>query len=194
MEKQIKNLKSQSPKNVFRTKWSTNLDAKVVVDVGKQVKLTPLKVLQKFDHGLIYESAGKNYMLSENVFGLYPFLLVFELSSSKFSVTSTYFNAVPENLIKVIAPACEKLAQTVKVPETLHNVEAEITQSLRKAVKLPEGIELSKAIIKLGRTNEVACDCDVDGPCGYCCDTCDCNTCKYEDVNIDPIEFVMGIR
>jgi len=191
MEKAMQNLKWKSPKNVFRTKWSTNLDAKVAVTLGKPIEVRPLRVLQRFDQGMVYETAGKNYLLTERVFGTYPFLLVFELSNKVIPAESTNIPSVPENLLKAFSPACEKLALTVKLPESLHNVEVDITQSLNHVTKLPNGIELTKAIIKLGRGSEVACDCDVDGPCGYCCDTCDCNTCNIEDVDINPLEFVI---
>lgn len=194
MQKAIQKKKWTSPKNVYRTKWTTRLDAKVSASPGKLVEVNPLKVLHRFDGGMVYESASRKFLLTENVFGSYPFLLVFELSGKEIEVESTSFHAVPERMLKSIAPACEKIALSAKLPESLHNVEVDITPMLSQVVKLPSGVELSKAILKLGKGHEVACDCDVDGPCGYCCDTCDCDTCKIEDIGIDPMEIVIRGR
>jgi len=181
-----------SPKNLYRERWTTRIDSQVSATPGKLLEVTPLRVLHRFDGGMIYETGGKTFFLTENVFGVYPFLLVFEISGKEImDVESTPFYGIPEGMLKNVAPACEKIAVTAKLPESLHNVEVDVTQILNQFVKLPKGVELSKAIMKLGRGHEVACDCDVDGPCGYCCDTCDCDTCKIEDIGIRPMEIVI---
>ena len=193
MKQSVQKKKWISPKNIYRTRWTTHLGRGVSATSKKSIKVSPLQVLYRFNEGMVYKTEGKYYLLTEKIFCSYPFLLVFEISckGKGASVESTRFHSVPEELLKSIAPACEKFASTVKVPESIHNLEIDITTSLNQSVKLPNGIILTKSIIKLGKIGEISCDCDVDGPCGYCCDTCDCDTCKLDDILINPIEVVI---
>ncbi len=84
---------------------------------------------------------------------------------------------IPDAVIKEVRMACEQISRTIKLPENLHNIEVEITKHLARNLTLPKGWKLVKGIMKVQFQRPVGLICDVDGPCGYCCDTCDCNSC-----------------
>jgi hypothetical protein len=131
---------------------------------------------------MVYEVEKQRYVLTERSFGDYPFLLLFALQPGKgLDFRRPNFSDVPDEVIKATREVCERTAQTIQLPKKLHNIEADVTEPVRKYLTLPKGWDLTKAIMKInigpGGIPGVSCDCDVDGPCGYCCDTCDCNSC-----------------
>lgn len=168
--------------NLYRHRWAVQLDE------HEQRQIAPTKVATRlvqvgprFPGGMFYESGGQSYVLTESVFGQYPFLLVFRLPQKAREKKPGAFPlaGVPDQVLAPARALCENIAANLRLPETLHNIELNVTETAKAALRLSNGWELSKAIMKIGPIDigRVACDCDVDGPCGYCCDTCDGQPC-----------------
>src|SRR3990172_1503798 len=168
-------------RNLYRQRWSQSLCSAAAVSTraGLAVRGDVLRVLGRFNGGMVYEASGKKYVLSEHVFEAHPFLLVFGLEPRKEAEFLTpRFTGLPDEVLGQCRQACEALVGRLKLPKDLHSIEVDLTPQLAEKVELPPGWTLSRAILRLPtewRRPGVACDCDVDGPCGYCCDVCDCN-------------------
>ncbi len=176
-----------SPKAFYRERWTANLGGVSVSE--RAIEVTPLSVLHRFDGGMVYEIGKEQFLVAERTFGADPFLLLFSVARDQVDARSTRFYGVPDEVVAAVAPACDRLSRTVKLPGSLHTLEVDVTALLSRAVNLPKGYQLTKALFRLGPGGGVMCDCDVDGPCGYCCDTCDCDTCRPEEIGIEPIEI-----
>jgi hypothetical protein len=166
-------------KNFYRNRWTLSVGPAVETQSKLDLSVHPIRVLQRFPGGMVYEAAGKPYLLAEHIFGDYPFLFVFRMPGDAKSAENNLVPGAPDQVMQPMARALEAVVKNVKLPANLHNVEADITHLVAKSAQLPTGWEIAKTIARVGiRGGGVACDCDVDGPCGYCCDTCDCNTCE----------------
>jgi hypothetical protein len=171
------------PKNLYRQRWTLSVCSAQVKTTPACISLRPdlLKVIHRFSGGMVYEVRGNKFLLTENIFGDYPFLLNFSLTPKKGLNFRTHkFVGLPDAVLSDVRNACEETSRTIKLPKNLHNVEVDITEHLKRDLKLPRGMKLVKGLMKIDfrpGAGAVACDCDVDGPCGYCCDTCDCNSC-----------------
>ncbi len=173
-----------SPKNLYRERWALSLVPPMEPVPGKNglnLRGDLVAVRHRFSGGMVYEAGGKKFLLVEQVFAGYPFLLNFSLQPrEEKDFLTPKFMGLPEEVMTRVRKECEQVAATVKLPENLHNVEVEVTGHLSKKLNLPHGWGLAKAIMKVAMTGRIpglTCDCDVDGPCGYCCDVCDCNSC-----------------
>lgn len=169
-----------SPRNLYRQRWNIDVGgtAEFIRDkTGATFRSELLAVLARFNGGMVYEVRGRKYVLTEIVFGEHPFLFNFNLEpTAAVDFLSPHFVGIPDEITRNMRAACEGVVRGLKLPEDLHNVEVDLTPHMGHAVQLPKGWTLAKAIMKVP-FGGVACDCDVNGPCGYCCDTCDCNSC-----------------
>lgn len=164
-------------RNLYHRRWSSNISPTVEVGAKPNLDVHPVRVLHRFQGGMVYESQGKTYLLCEQIFGDFPFLFVFAVPGEKKAIEANRFTGAPDNVMQVTAKACERVVKEVKLPTNIHNIEADITRVVANYAQLPAEWSLTKAIMQVGILGgSVACDCDVDGPCGYCCDTCDCNS------------------
>jgi hypothetical protein len=173
-----------SPKNLYRERWTVSLGAPIQPIPAKnrlELRGDLVAVRHRFSGGMVYEVGGKKFLLAEQVFAGYPFLLNFSLQPRRDTdFLKPKLMGLPDGVMTSVRKECERVAATVKLPENLHNVEVDVTEHLSKKLTLPQGWGLAKAIMKVairGRLPGLTCDCDVDGPCGYCCDVCDCNSC-----------------
>jgi len=173
------------PQNLYRERWALPLQSPPKLGAQEdslRMRCDLLAVRQRFSTGMVYEVRGKRFLLKEEVFNGYPFLLNFLLvPTQRVDFTAAEYNGLPDAVSKEIRLACEEVTRTIQLPPDLHNVEAEVTEAVSRKIKLPAGWTLTKAIMKVtigpNGLQSVACNCDVDGPCGYCCDTCDCQSC-----------------
>lgn len=173
-----------APQNLYRERWTlplTPISKPILAENVLELQVELLAVRQRFNSGMVYEVGGKLFLLVEHVFAQYPFLLNFSLDpSGDVNFFEPGFMGLPDKVLARVRRVCEQVATTIKLPENLHNVEVDLTGHLSEKLDLPRGWSLAKGIMKLtvkDRLPGVTCDCDVDGPCGYCCDTCDCNSC-----------------
>jgi hypothetical protein len=179
MPSQTKKPRHLKAKTFYRNRWAINIGPTVDTQSKLDLSVHPIRVLQRFPGGMVYESAGKPYLLAEHVFGDYPFFFVFRMPGDTKSAEDNLVPGTPDQVMQPITRALAALVKNVRLPANLHNVEADITQLVAKNMQLPAGWEIAKTIVRIGvQGGAIACDCDVDGPCGYCCDTCDCNTCE----------------
>ena len=169
---------------LFRERWALPLGkAKVeVTKTGGRIPTDLVRVHHRFNGGMVYEVRGQRYVLVERVFADNPFLIVLRLRPGKsIDFTARTYDGVPETVMGPLRAACEPVPHRLTLPKNFHNIEADVTPLIAKAVDLPSGWTLAKVIMKVpfrSRLHGVACDCDVDGPCGYCCDTCEsCYLC-----------------
>jgi hypothetical protein len=171
----------QGARNLYRQRWAVQVGQEVSVnDKGVLVDPSPINIIQRFNGGMVYTSDGEPYVLIEQVMSSRPFLLVFGLTPRPMTeIQQPDFLGLPDEVARGVRKACEKAVAGIKLAKNLHNVEVDATRFIGDQVSLPDGWSLAKAVMKVDiRTVPgVACDCDVDGPCGYCCDTCDCNSC-----------------
>jgi hypothetical protein len=172
-----------NPQNLYRNKWKIELTETELQKSVRGIRLSSktVSVLHRFSGGMVYEVKGQKYLLAERIYGRYPFLLVLALTPGKQPFRQPIFDDIPDEISRQLRSACETVAKNIELPGNLHNVEVDVTGHLSKALKLPAGWTLWKGNMKvsdaLSHIPGVSCDCDVDGPCGYCCDICDCNSC-----------------
>ena len=169
---------------LFRERWALPLGQTKIepTQAGGRIPADLVRVHHRFNGGMVYEVRGQRHLLVERTFGDYPFLIVLRLRPGKsIDFTARVYDGVPEAVMGPLRAACEAVPQRLTLPKNFHNIEADVTALVNKTVKLPAGWRLAKVILKVplrSHVRGVACDCDVDGPCGYCCDTCDsCYLC-----------------
>ena len=169
-----------SAKNLYREKWSLPLTTSTLSTAknGITTESEVLKVTQKFNGGMTYQVKGRSYMLSEYVAMGHPFLIVFAFDPEK-SKSMNISLGMPEQIKQQLVEHSLNFVKKLVLPTNLHNIELTVTDNIANNLKLPESWSLVKAVMKVPiDLGQVACDCDVDGPCGYCCDTCDtCHSC-----------------
>lgn len=169
------NLESRGAENVYRTRWSLQLSNANISPKNDTLTVNPevLRVINKFNGGMAYMVKGQIFVLSEYIIDGYPFLVVLRLEGGKFgeSPEEEVFR-IPDEIKSQIEVASRHVVQNTKVPENLHTTEIEVTEPMAKAMNLQDGWSLAKTILKIPiKGASTYCDCDVDGPCGYCCDT-----------------------
>lgn len=169
----LENNESSGAKNVYRTSWSLQLStANISRNDTLTVKPEILKVINKFNGGMAYKARGQTYVLSEYMIDGYPFLVVFHLDEGKSRESPEKEVRIPDKIKSQIEVASRHIVQNIEVPEKLHSTEIEVTEPMAKEINLQDGWSLAKAILKISTKGFSALlRCDVDGPCGYCCDT-----------------------
>ena len=82
----------------------------------------------------------------------------------------------PDAVLRTSRVACETVLSKLKLPD-LYNIEVDLADEITPEMKLPDGFAgFAKAILKVAMRSEMMCD--VDGPCGYCCEVCEsCYLC-----------------
>jgi hypothetical protein len=168
-------------RNLYRQRWAVQLGQQVsATEKGVMSPASPINVIQRFNGGMVYTVGEEAYVLAEHTFAGRPFLFVFAMSPENPKMLKVpEFTGLPDEVMRNVRIAGEKAVKGIKLAENLHNVEVDVTRFIGTHLKLPQGWSIAKAIMKVDiwRMPGRACDCDVDGPCGYCCDTCDCNSC-----------------
>lgn len=169
-------------RNLYRQRWSESLSTAATLTPARKglaVSADILRVLGRFNGGMVYEAAGKKFVLAEHVFAAHPFLLVFGLEPrNEKDFLAPHFTGLPDEVLRTCRSLCEDLVGRIQLPKDLHSIEVDLTPQIAGKAKLPDGWTMVRAVLRLpvdSRRPGVACDCDVDGPCGYCCDVCDCN-------------------
>jgi hypothetical protein len=165
-------------RNLYRQRWALNLSGATVVPTKKALAVRPdvLRVLQRFNGGMVYSVAEHNFLLIEHEFGGSPFLLVFALRPrSEEAFREVDLTGPPDAVLRTSRVACETVLSKLKLPD-LYNIEVDLTKQIAPEMNLPNGWRLAKAILKVAMRSEMMCD--VDGPCGYCCEVCEsCYLC-----------------
>jgi hypothetical protein len=172
---------SQGGRNLYRQRWAVQVGQEVsATEKGVLSAASPINVIQRFNGGMVYTVGEEAYVLAEHMFAGRPFLFVFAMSfKNRKMLQSPEFTGLPHEVLRSARMASEQAVKGIKLAENLHNVEVDVTGFVAARLKLPKGWSIAKSIMKVDirRIPDRACDCDVDGPCGYCCDTCDCNSC-----------------
>lgn len=174
-----------SAKNMYRTRWSLPLGTVNISSTDNTLNVKPeiLRVIKKFSGGMVYAVKGQKFVLNEYVIDGYPFLAVFRVEENKLrTLPEEEIFGIPSAIKGQIEVASQNLIQNIKVPDNLHNTEIEVTEPMAKAMNLKDDWSLVKVVFKIPMKGWNMCDCDVDGPCGYCCDTCDDKPCDSHEL------------
>jgi len=107
-------------KNFYRNRWTVNVGPVVETQTKLDLSVHPIRVLQRFPGGMVYESAGKPHLLAEHVFGDYPFLFVFRMPGDTKSAEKNLVPGTPDHVMQPVAKALEAAVAGVEDPSTFN--------------------------------------------------------------------------
>ena len=145
-------------RNILKGRWSTQLTTPVVSFEKNKINIEPeiLKIVRRFNGGLVYEIKGQKFLLGEYVIGGVPFLVVFSIGKEK---ERGPLEGFPDHVREKTLKASAQIVQNIKIPRNMREVQVDMTEHMSNQLDLREEFKdwkLIKSIMKVGIADNVS--------------------------------------